>query len=652
MHVWIKQVILWPKNTKKSLQVIGLKNNRINIIYGDSRTGKSSLIPIIDYCLGSNDYRVPVGIIRENTAWFGILLQCGDQELLLCRAEPGQHKQTSRMYYALGNNLTIPEQITENTTAGDIKDLLNQHFGFTALPIMANGHHEADRPSFRDIAAFLYQPQNIIANPEALFYKLDELEHKQKLASIFPFLAGAVTAEDLMNELELIDVKRKLRRLEKESAAVERVSLEWENSAEEQIIQALKFGISDFDFDLSNDFDEMLNEIKRLSSLSHSEILNATGSTNLAISRLNFLKSKEEDLSTTKNDLLRRLSIISETISYFDQYGNMIDSLEAYTGISEWLLERVSREDQCPICGQHTINAQEILERIKSLHSKEAGSNLSLEKMRMELTKEKSTLNKQLDEVTEELHATSATLRHLEEKQNKSKYQLYEIERFVGKLKASLMQYEAILRNPDGRDEINKLAKRRAELQKELNEADVPKKIHAAIQKISSYTKDVLQSLDMENSEWKVLFDYKNLALRIMDDEDISHFLNEIGSASNWLSYHVAFSLALQKYLQTHSPLTIPSFVFYDQPSQVYFPHIEGLLEAAVNKTDADREAVRKIFKAFGNFLTIDDFGFQIIVTEHAGSDIWGEVESAYEVAHWTHDGKKLIPSEWLESEE
>lgn len=652
MHVWIKQVILWPKNTKKSIQVVELKNNRINIIYGDSRTGKSSLIPIIDYCLGSNDYRVPVGIIRENTAWFGILLHCGDQELLLCRAEPGQHKQTSRMYYALGNNLTIPEQITENTTAGDIKDLLNQHFGFTALPIMANGHHEADRPSFRDIAAFLYQPQNIIANPEALFYKLDELEHKQKLASIFPFLAGAVTAEDLMNELELVDVRRKLRRLEKESAAVEQVSLEWENSAEEQIIQALKFGISDFDFDLSNDFGEMLNEIKRLSSLSHSEILNATGSTTLAISRLSFLKSKEEDLATTKNDILRRLSIISETISYFDQYGNMIDSLEDYTGISEWLLERASQEDQCPICGQHTINVQEILERIKSLHSKEAGSNLSLEKMRMELTKEKSALNKQLDEVAEELHATSATLRHLEEKQNKSKYQLYEIERFVGELKASLMQYEAILRNHDDRDEINKLTKRQAELQKELDEADVPKKIHATIQKISSYTKDVLQSLDMENSEWKVLFDYKNLALKIMDNEDTSHFLNEIGSASNWLSYHVAFSLALQRYLQTRSPLTIPSFVFYDQPSQVYFPHIEGLLEVAVDKTDADREAVRKIFKAFGNFLTIDDFDFQIIVTEHAGPDIWEEVESAYEVAHWTHGGKKLIPSEWLESEE
>ena len=652
MHVWIKRIILWPKNTEKDLQIIELKNNRINIIYGDSRTGKSSLIPIIDYCLGSSDYRIPVGTIRDNTAWFGVLLQSGDQEMLLCRAEPGQHKQTSRMYYALGNNLIIPKQITENTTTDDIKDLLNQHFGFTALPITVNGHHDADRPSFRDVAAFLYQPQNIIANPEALFYKLDELEHKQKLANIFPFLAGAVTAEDLMNELELIEVGRKLRRLEKESATLEQVSLEWRNSVEEQIIQALEFGISNFDLDLSNGFDEMLNEIRRLSSLSHSEILNATGSTNLAISRLNFLRSKEEDLSIVKNDILRRLSVISETISYFDQYGSMIDSLGDYTGISEWLLGRVSQEDQCPICGQRPINGQEILEKIESLYSKEADNNLSLEKVRMELTKEKSTLNKQLDETVEELRATSITLRSLEEKQNKSKYQLYEIERFIGELKASLMQYEAISQCSDNGGEIEKLAKRQAELRKRLNETNVLTKIHAAIQKISSYTKDMLQSLDMENSEWEVHFDYKNLALKIVDNKDTSHFLNEIGSASNWLSYHVAFSLALQRYLQTHSPLTIPSFVFYDQPSQVYFPHIESLLEVAADKTDADREAVRKIFEAFDDFLTLENFDFQIIVTEHAGADIWGEVNLDYEVGHWTHDEKKLIPDEWLKSEE
>ena len=142
----------------------------------------------------------------------------------------------------------------------------------------------------------------------------------------------------------------------------------------------------------------------------------------------------------------------------------------------------------------------------------------------MELTKEKSTLNKQLDETVEELRATSITLRSLEEKQNKSKYQLYEIERFIGELKASLMQYEAISQCSDNGGEIEKLAKRQAELRKRLNETNVLTKIHAAIQKISSYTKDMLQSLDMENSEWEVHFDYKNLALKIVDNKDTSHF--------------------------------------------------------------------------------------------------------------------------------
>lgn len=74
MSTWIKQIILWPKNPKNSLRKVEFKNNSVNVVHGNSRTGKSSLIPIIDYCFGSSDYRVPVGVIRDTTAWFGVHL--------------------------------------------------------------------------------------------------------------------------------------------------------------------------------------------------------------------------------------------------------------------------------------------------------------------------------------------------------------------------------------------------------------------------------------------------------------------------------------------------------------------------------------------------------------------------------------------------
>ena len=40
------------------------------------------------------------------------------------------------------------------------------------------------RPSFRDLAAFTFQPQNIVANPDVLFFKTNTYEHREKLRKI------------------------------------------------------------------------------------------------------------------------------------------------------------------------------------------------------------------------------------------------------------------------------------------------------------------------------------------------------------------------------------------------------------------------------------------------------------------------------------
>ncbi len=72
MKFMIDSLILWPSNSENKIQEIFFKKNKLNIIHGISGTGKSSVISIIDYCLGSSKCAIPVGIIRESVAWFGI----------------------------------------------------------------------------------------------------------------------------------------------------------------------------------------------------------------------------------------------------------------------------------------------------------------------------------------------------------------------------------------------------------------------------------------------------------------------------------------------------------------------------------------------------------------------------------------------------
>lgn len=74
MKFTINSIILWPRNAEHSPRCLSFNSEAVNIITGASRTGKSALIPIIDYCLGSDKCTIPVDIIRDACSWFGVLL--------------------------------------------------------------------------------------------------------------------------------------------------------------------------------------------------------------------------------------------------------------------------------------------------------------------------------------------------------------------------------------------------------------------------------------------------------------------------------------------------------------------------------------------------------------------------------------------------
>ena len=75
MKFRIKDIVLWPTKEGVEKKVINFDGDFIYVIVGDSQTGKSAIIPIIDYCLGSGKCSIPVGPIREFTSWFGVRVQ-------------------------------------------------------------------------------------------------------------------------------------------------------------------------------------------------------------------------------------------------------------------------------------------------------------------------------------------------------------------------------------------------------------------------------------------------------------------------------------------------------------------------------------------------------------------------------------------------
>ena len=177
MNFAINSVILWSRKQEYPPRILPFKSRAVNIITGASRTGKSALIPIIDYCLGSDKCTIPVDVIRNACSWFGVLFDMEGEQILLCRREPGD-KAFRDMFISRGKEITIPEYIEKNANVESIKNMLNELFAMSFLDLDSNA--SIFRPSYRDFVAFLFQPQNIVANADVLFYKADTMEHRKK----------------------------------------------------------------------------------------------------------------------------------------------------------------------------------------------------------------------------------------------------------------------------------------------------------------------------------------------------------------------------------------------------------------------------------------------------------------------------------------
>ena len=110
--------------------------------------------------------------------------------------------------------------------------------------------------------------------------------------------------------------------------------------------------------------------------------------------------------------------------------------------------------------------------------------------------------------------------------------------------------------------------------------------------------------------------------------------------------------LALQLYFLKKTDHAVPHLLIFDQPSQVYFP-----VKSAARKSngggdglenepvldDEDRDAVRKVFSVLARGVNRAKGRLQIIVLDHAGSEVWDDIEGVSLAEEW-RDGEKLVP--------
>src|SRR5262249_25697042 len=141
-----------------------------------------------------------------------------------------------------------------------VKNVLNRLAGLTNLgfePGTESGFKS--RPSFRDLMAFTFQPQNIVANPDVMFFKADTTEHREKLKTIFPYVLGAITANVLQARFELERLNRILRRKEIELRAILSATTAWQVEAQGWLRQAIELGLLPSDQPIPADWESIID---------------------------------------------------------------------------------------------------------------------------------------------------------------------------------------------------------------------------------------------------------------------------------------------------------------------------------------------------------------------------------------------------------
>jgi hypothetical protein len=671
MKLDILEIILWSKGSHPPRRVI-FKPGKVNVISGDSKTGKSAIVPIIDYCLGAHHCAIPTGTIRDACAWFGLIVDTAEGKKLIARREPGGQQSTDLMYVldedALRtpdrDELRIPDRISaHNHTAGQLRALLNRIAGMSNLELESDSQAiGAQRPSIRDLMAFVFQPQNVVANPDVFFFKADTTEHREKLKSIFPYVLGALDAQTLIDRARLDRLSRELNRKERELRNVQSVSARWQSEAHSWLDRARELGLVPKDRADPADWPSLVDLLCELASRSFDDAKPSAEAIDKSLRQTLQLVDEERELAGEVFELRQRYNELTTLQDTSEAHGAALRIQKDRLSLSTWLKRLTVRESPHLLIDPRLSPSAELdmlCDALARIEAEALRRPASAETVDKEITRLQGLLSIKL----EDLHALRTRLEACQglRKSTGPAYSIANIERFLGQLENALETYEKIGSDSELAVEVDNLRQQVAYLQQRVSEQQIRRRTENALQIVQGIAAEIISKLDCEFVGLPIEISIANLSIRVVGPER-RDWLWEIGSGANWLSYHIAVTAALQRFfLQTPSH-PVPHLLVYDQPSQVYFPRKladEGRIgqeeqastPAPEDKLpDKDVEAVRKVFMSLADEVKTAKSNLQVIVLDHAAEEVWGTVENVHPVEHW-REGKKLVPREWITDE-
>jgi hypothetical protein len=625
------------------------KVNGLNVITGRSSTGKSALSEIIEYCMGRSTFNVPEGIIRDKVAWFAVIYQFAQEQVLIAKPTPTSGGiSCSTAMQRRGSQLTAPDftELLVNTDDDAVVALLSRLLGIpeNRTDVAVEHSRQSYDANVKHTYYYLFQKQGLVANKDQLFYRQNEAFQPQAIRDTLPILLGISSKDRYELEAKLRAAQRELK-----------LNGKLLEQARDAIDTSQQKGIS------------LFSEAKAVGIVAPEN--QQAGPDGMIDALRTALQWKP---ASVPGDDGQRISLIEEEISQLRKDRREVQS-------------RVDAARQfSKRAGGFESEAQEQKDRLASIKAlpknPETGewqwpfceANLALESpIAKLLLKELATLDEEMTIVAGQRPKLDA---YLAEQDDKIREIVDAIKNKEAELSAAIATNEVIeqmgtrnnaaarvvgrislfLEDLVPNDELvsreaehRRLKFKVEELAKKVGTDDSHERLTSILNNIAAQVSRYIQTFEAEFSAFPARLDLNHLTI-IFDRPDRPVPMSRTRGGENHLAYHLSALLALHLFAaQNNCP--IPQFLLIDQPTQVYFPSEKVYQEAdgTIQKTEADADlvAVRRLFELLLNFTQKDVPGFQLIVTEHANlRDQW--FQDCLVEQPWTKP-PALVPESW-----
>lgn len=454
-----------------------------------------------------------------------------------------------------------------------------------------------------------------------------------------PFFLGVVDKEHLLHKEELRRLKQELRKLESRIAEKEQLKGSSFERSHALIAEAVSVGLLPAILQMPQSWIEVTDTLRNsVNSRTEQDIPEAQYA-----EELNSLFETKKHLRNsymTASEEIVALRALKSGGDGFAQESN--EQRARLKSIDLLLVDERADHHFCPLCSsvlEHpTPDSEAINTNLQNISEQLNGvtSDLShIEQMITMAETRKAEVNSELRSVNAQIKAIQQANQKVEEiRDSNAKRALVQ-----GRIGFYLEIIADVEDEPADTGDIERLRYRIHSLEELLDSDALEGRLNSVLSVLSYEITGMARRLELEHSSHPIRLDLKKLTV-VADTESGPLPLERMGSGENWVSLHLITHLVLHRWF-TRKNLPVPHFVFFDQPTQAYFP--PDVTDEKVR--NSDMESVLRMFQLIADI--VEDAGFQVIITEHA--DIQESWYQGMVSEKWWDGITKLVPLEWID---